>query len=848
MNSRYLLVRLLLAMLVLLSVVPAYAATSYCVTNSQELQLDLSLAAKNKGDNVIRIARSATAYTLTTVDFYQIYGAMSLLGGYDANCKTRIVDSANTVIDFAGTSPLFQTYYAPSNSLLQFDGLTLQNGAQIMFSVGSYNCCIPDEAGNLRVTNTRITGFSANVGYHNDGTVLFDGTSSHMLLSNVLIDHIVQTGSSACAVSFNTGGSSLTQLSYLSVDLAGGKPFCFEADELEGEGGTFHYDVYNSVFWASDGGNTGLLGIQKEGSIEVNLVNDVFHSYLGDGAVTSKSALAPMQSDPLWVDPANGNYHLAASQPGGAANAAVNNGASIVPFGVTSRDIEGNQRPVGSHPDRGAYESPFDDASTLTVTSTGDDGSAGTLRAAITNANMYAGAHMIVFDLGGCPAVIYLSSPLPNITSAITVDGYTQAGSSPNDSENVFDASLCVLIKPATSALAAFRVPSNAQGGSAASLTLRGVGLGGFGQDVLLLGGANHVIVGNQFGGTANGVDLGTSSLTDITVGVDADSFVIGSFDLANRNVIGGAPLGTGINIQYGVASDTDHCQIVNNWIGFAPDGVSAMPNAFGVQVSGSGCAVVDNRLVGNSVHQLWINGGHHNVVQHNIIGYNLAVDDLPNSGVGILISGDDNTIGGSATGISPGDLLSNVVGKMTGGGIVVASGVGNSIRGNSVTNNGPNHDGAGMDIDLGNDGPTANGNSNFGPNYLQHFAVVDDVLYTDYPPVGDFNLPATLSAHLDAAPGDYRVDLYFSYDCSASGRGHAQSYLRDFAVSIPAGSSTAAFSFPFNLPVAKSFNGLALTATSVVNGTSEVGTCFALGNAVNDAIFKSGFGYGAEY
>jgi len=438
---------------------------------------------------------------------------------------------------------------------------------------------------------------------------------------------------------------------------------------------------------------------------------------------------------------------------------------------------------------------------------------------------------------------------LPAITSAITVDGYTQAGSKPNDSEDVFDASLCVLVKPATAATSAFRVASKANGGGNASLTLRGVGLGGFGQNVILLGGANHVIVGNQFGGIANGVDLGNSSLGDVTVGVDADSFVIGSFGAANRNLIGGSTSGNGISIQSGVASDTDHCQVVNNWIGFAPDGNTALPNAFGINLSGSGCAVVGNTIVGNSIHQLWINGGHDNVVQQNVIGYTIGVNGLPNSGAGILVAGDHNTIGGSATAVAPGELLSNVVGKMTGGGIVVASGAGNSVRGNSVTNNGPNFNGSGMDIDLGNDGPTANGNSASGPNNLQHFAVIDQLLYVDYPPVGDFNLPAALAGHLDAAPGTYRVDLYFSYDCSAAtGRGHAQSYMRDFAVTVPAGSTTVAFSLPITLPVAKSFNGLSLTATSVANGTSEVGTCYAIGSGVNDAIFKSGIGYGSEY
>src|SRR5262249_11729745 len=128
---------------------------------------------------------------------------------------------------------------------------------------------------------------------------------------------------------------------------------------------------------------------------------------------------------------------------------------------------------------------------TLIVKNTADDG-VDSLRAAVTNANLYGGVHTVAFELGACPSVIALSTPLI-VTSYLIVDGYTQAGSAPNDSDLVFDASLCVLLKPATSAVAAFKVPTNATGGTYGSLTLRGLGIGGFGQDVDLLGGSEHV-------------------------------------------------------------------------------------------------------------------------------------------------------------------------------------------------------------------------------------------------------------------------------------------------------------------------------------------------------------------
>jgi hypothetical protein len=90
---------------------------------------------------------------------------------------------------------------------------------------------------------------------------------------------------------------------------------------------------------------------------------------------------------------------------------------------------------------------------------------------------------------------------------------------------------------------------------------------------------------------------------------------------------------------------------------------------------------------------------------------------------------------------------------------------------------------------------------------------------------------------------------VYYSEYCSATtGRGHADNYLRDIAVTIPGGSTTVSFKVPVTLPTDAPWNGLSLTATSVANGTSEMGTCFALAKGVDDAIFKSGFGTGAEY
>src|SRR5262245_14272617 len=71
-------------------------------------------------------------------------------------------------------------------------------------------------------------------------------------------------------------------------------------------------------------------------------------------------------------------------------------------------------------------------ANTYTVTSIADSG-AGTLRQAILDANANPGADTIAFNITGSGVhTITPTSTLPDITGAVTIDGYTQPGSLAN--------------------------------------------------------------------------------------------------------------------------------------------------------------------------------------------------------------------------------------------------------------------------------------------------------------------------------------------------------------------------------------------------------------------------------
>ena len=71
-------------------------------------------------------------------------------------------------------------------------------------------------------------------------------------------------------------------------------------------------------------------------------------------------------------------------------------------------------------------------ANTYTVTSAADSG-AGSLRDAITNANGNPGADTINFNIVGSGVhTITPATKLPNITDAVTINGYSQPGASAN--------------------------------------------------------------------------------------------------------------------------------------------------------------------------------------------------------------------------------------------------------------------------------------------------------------------------------------------------------------------------------------------------------------------------------
>lgn len=241
-------------------------------------------------------------------------------------------------------------------------------------------------------------------------------------------------------------------------------------------------------------------------------------------------------------------------------------------------------------------------ADTFLVTSTEQFGP-GTLDEAIFNANDNPGADRIEFAIpGDGPHVIALNDRARESTGELVIDGYSQAGSSPNSAAQGSNAVLKIELDGSTAQSfdPAFQL-------QAAPLTLRGLAIHGFGLGAIAVSGLGAegdgaAIEGCWLGLRADGT-LGTSIRFGATLS-NGSGIRIGGPALTQRNVIA--------NFSDAGLIVSEHARdiaIQNNLIGLRPDGATPAGGPNGVQlVLGATADLIDNVIAQN---QIGVNVGH---------------------------------------------------------------------------------------------------------------------------------------------------------------------------------------------------------------------------------------------
>src|SRR5262245_27993234 len=278
-------------------------------------------------------------------------------------------------------------------------------------------------------------------------------------------------------------------------------------------------------------------------------------------------------------------------------------------------------------------------ATTYTVTNTADSG-AGSLRQAITDANIGGGTDTIAFNIPGSGVhTIEVPTQLPTITSPVIIDGSTQPGYAG-----------APLIELHGVGIPGFYI-------SAGGSTLRGLVLNGFG--ILLTSAGGNLIEGCYIGTDATGTVATNPGSIGLRM-ISSPNNTIGGTSAEAGNLISG-------NGSVGVSVESSDGQIFQgNRIGTDITGTVAVPNGTaGLSLSGSSnitvggsAAGAGNLISGNIGSGISISYGSGFVIQGNFIGTDITGTKALGNGMGINDSGGTNAqIGGSGPG--EGNLVS---------------------------------------------------------------------------------------------------------------------------------------------------------------------------------------------
>jgi len=423
-----------------------------------------------------------------------------------------------------------------------------------------------------------------------------------------------------------------------------------------------------------------------------------------------------------------------------------------------------------------------------------------TLRAAMEESNAYAGASAISFNLPGVGvhSISITSGPLPVITETLTIDGASQ----PNCNVPCIVISGASLPGPGNSGFVLASNDNVIQGFIITSWSFDGIDIQGDGniiqQNAIGFWPGNPAALPNAYG-----------------IEIRGSNNLIGGSGVAARNFISGNTY-NGIAISRSGGPSASN-RIQGNYIGTNKSGAGAKPNG------NSGIIIYPDSsftLIGGSLPSLrnvisgngWrgIDSAAPSIrIQGNYIGTTAAGNaPLPNSLGGLYFDGGRAVVGGGV------GANSNVIAFNGGTGVIVFGSTTHvNIRRNSIYSN------AGMGIDLGNNGVTANDSQDpdAGPNGYQNYQFIS----------GAASATSTLTVRFQSKISQtYKLDFYSSPagTCDPSAHGEGKRWLGFTTMTTNAtGAWTGSVITAFPFSAGQVITG---TAPDSLGNTSEFSTC----------------------
>jgi hypothetical protein len=321
-------------------------------------------------------------------------------------------------------------------------------------------------------------------------------------------------------------------------------------------------------------------------------------------------------------------------------------------------------------------------ASILVVTNTNDSGG-GSLRDAITAANGSPGADTIQFAIAGSGVhtITLTTGLLPPITDSLTIDGYTQPGSSANTLA-VGDNAV-ILVELDGNGISGGGLIFNA---TAPNSLVRGLAIKRFGGSSLIqLIGDNGTVQGNFLGTDASGTAAGPGSSEGVYI--QGANTLVGGTAPAHRNVIAG---NSGNVVLQPAATGVPSVTIQGNYLGTDASGTVALASNYGVvAITGVGktigsvtiggtAAGAGNLISGNAIDGIIIDLGATGAaigavtIQGNLLGLDVTgAAPLPNQGDAVSLIGNPTGAFGTiligGTTVAARNVISSTTGSSSG-------------------------------------------------------------------------------------------------------------------------------------------------------------------------------------
>ena len=333
-------------------VIPGALAAEFCVSNATELTNALALAVANGEDDTIKVVKGTYNGNFT---FISNEGhSITLLGGYNTGCITRIINPKNTILDAQHSGRVLYLYNSDGGDII-VEGLTVKNGSGT-WGAGIYarSDKPAGDIGEIRLTNNLITGNITGEEHYGGGVNIYSKANSGRSANIILRDNTI-TGNTAdwfgggvyimtmsypsgdsgeitfnnnvvagnTATVYDGGGADINSGADKASYTCGDVNFCnntFTGNAAGRYGGGLSLSpvngtvrVYNNIIWdnsaSSDGDDIHLFSY---GSPTWNGYNNDYSDMFGCSWTNSGDNI---DKNPLFVSPSGGNHHIKASSP-----------------------------------------------------------------------------------------------------------------------------------------------------------------------------------------------------------------------------------------------------------------------------------------------------------------------------------------------------------------------------------------------------------------------------------------------------------------------------------------------------------------------------------------------------